>query len=1216
MSEPRCPVCGSPMVLRTARKGPNAGDKFYGCSRYPGCRGTLPFPVGEGAGNDISPAQNEQVANLQSSGVSIPHRLVARSRYEGCQVRFFESVAVPFPIMEEIPDIELPEANMRAFSQWRLDFPDFERTCELSTTTRQILAVAEKILTRGRITICSPFVEESLSRLLLGQPGIMDSVHISPDIFSMTPQREIDFSWFDSPSERAFYDRFLPLTLGPSFAKWVLPQVSLSSLLPRSLQSPVDGRADFLISHPSLPDPILIEIDGEQHEIHAGVDQLRDSILTRAGFRVIRIPACECETLSGKGLGELTRILQPACRNSSGGPNRDSALLFIYATKICHQIQLTLLQAIKMGCLNLLDPGAWSITADLDGIGLYSREEADQILRIAVADLVELLGKISNLYSVNINDGVPVCSISEPRGDRYNAIHIAYTRNQYRSVNTFYIQDIYVPFDIACESFPAEPARLSPPSEETLSYFLKYIFRKPYFWDGQYASIVRALEGKDTIVLLPTGSGKSLIFQLASLLLPGVSVVVEPIISLIQDQLDNLSSYGIHRCMGITSMISDAEERSDIIELFGQGEYLLTYVAPERFQMQEFRESLRALTVHTPVALVVIDEAHCVSEWGHDFRTSYLNIARIAREYCQSGGHIPPLVALTGTASRSVLKDVRRELQIQDIDAIITPDSFDRPELKFHILSAPSKEKMSKLKGYLGQMLPGLFGVSGSSFYQTRGHGTYSGLVFCPNVDGQYGVVEVAGRLRSELGINTSFYSGRQPKYSSADNWNRTKEATARDFKRNRIPLLVSTKAFGMGIDKANIRYTVHYCLPPSIEAFYQEAGRAGRDRRVAHCCIIVSDDDPERTKRLLDPNVDAEEVAAMVRDISWDENDDITRALFLHTNSFRGIDSEYRDILSVLEALSDFSHRSTRKVVFPSLNRNTAERSLHRLVILGVVSDYTIDYSSNEFTVYLSGADKSTIIDSYGAYVAGYSEGRRQTELEKAARLLDLPYKDFVLKMAELLLRFIYEVIEKGRRRALYEMLLAATVDPSDSGVRQRIVKYLGTTEYSERLDSMVEDPGGGIGQAKEIFESIVSLNDAAELRGQVSRYLESYPDHPGLLMLRALSEIMCRDASREISAQNFMASILSASENYSAKGQKLFDLISWGLEQLSRQDMELAIELESKILLRFNDPGLARFLVGNLPQTLGTEPAWFLLDRLTHLSQQLLINRGERKL
>lgn len=387
---------------------------------------------------------------------------------------------------------------------------------------------------------------------------------------------------------------------------------------------------------------------------------------------------------------------------------------------------------------------------------------------------------------------------------------------------------------------------------QALTYLLQSIFRIVSFREKQLDVLNLALGQQNVIALLPTGAGKSLIFQLAAFLQPGVTLVVEPLKALMKDQLQNLKGLGIDRAVFISSDIV-GRPRQTILENFVAGQYQFLYLSPERLQIDDFRKTLQsAFEQNVRIQYGVIDEAHCVSEWGHDFRTSYLNLGSNLRKFLGDKRPVT-LLALTGTASYDVLADIQRELNIKKQLHVITPANFKRQELHFIIRSMTfvenEEEKLNARIRLLNQTLeeiPRLLGKNCSfETYMRESNEKRAGIIFCPHASGAKGVNDSKVlSSKTTIGIFSRFAQSRQQfkrylgKYTgqerSIDN-ERNQDA----FKKDDIAVLVATKAFGMGVDKPNIRFTVHTYLPGSIEAFYQEAGRAGRDRRPAICAIL-----------------------------------------------------------------------------------------------------------------------------------------------------------------------------------------------------------------------------------------------------------------------------------------------------------------------------------------------------------------------------------------
>jgi ATP-dependent DNA helicase RecQ len=556
-------------------------------------------------------------------------------------------------------------------------------------------------------------------------------------------------------------------------------------------------RADFYIKTKSLK--CVVEIDGAEHTSTVAQDSERDKALEESGVEVFRIPNSEIERDAGPQLERFIAAAEGGADNWTG--KLVPAQEFATTTKLAHQIQVATIDAITYGFLDVVASRPM-IMLNLNGLALPN---AETILAAAVDDLNQLLKNICTLYGQDEFGGL-VCSASDSTV-RGNCICISYSNFEGGNVPNFLIQNFSFHEPLAYREPPMPPSPIAGVSKENIRYFLEYIFGHPKFNEGQFEAIERALLGKDTIVLLPTGAGKSVAYQLTSMLTPGVMIVVAPIIALINDQIDNLSRAGIGRVMAITSQVGGAE-RTKVTDAFAQGQFLFCYVSPERFQVREFRNAANLLKQNTPISVIAIDEAHCVSEWGHDFRPAYLNIGRITRAICKTRGFTPPLLALTGTASHAVLRDVQRELQIQEFDAIITPGTFDRAEIEFSLFEADPEDKFSALINVLSRHLPDRLNVSPQSFFDTRGNDTYCGIIFCPWVGGSLGVMKNAEELGTQLGVTVKPYAGKAPKGFNRVAWENTKNRTAREFKANKFPLLCATNSFGMGIDKPDRKST------------------------------------------------------------------------------------------------------------------------------------------------------------------------------------------------------------------------------------------------------------------------------------------------------------------------------------------------------------------------------------------------------------------------
>jgi ATP-dependent DNA helicase RecQ len=1196
----RCPECDSPMVQRTARRGRNKGEQFWGCSRYPNCRGTrdLAEPQGSPGSEQSQQAPGPGSPARPPVDLGLPVTFIAGPDAPGRQCAFFQSAALPASIVDAVERQDIDLGEVARFAHWRLDYPMPSKVFP-DPSVDDTLALAEDLLLRGSTPLCFPELErlvypEELASLQTGA--------IAKELASIiaTPTAPHTPTVFDSDEERQLLAQLVEFVTLEELSWSFQTQVALASLCPDAREQ-ASQRCDLLAVHVS-GSHIVVEVDGEQHADHLDADRQRDDLLAAVGVDVLRVPAREVRERTGGSIDALkTRLLSvgsvPDAKSSRG----------IRWHRSLHQLQVTIVRAIRSGDLPLGEDAR--ILVELPKV-LDEDSHADEYLAAAlrtlgqlVEHLADLWGKSGSLATLSISrrqgDG------SHPTGGLYVSFRLPSSPEPTRS-RTYAISDTPLPRTLSVDPTGGTSAQpcFGGMSQHGVEWFLKYLFRKEGFWEGQWEAVERALSGQDSVVLLPTGAGKSIAFQLAALLRPGRCIVVDPIVALIDDQIENLRSYGIDRCGSITGRHRPNEKKS-IQHLVGTGHYLFIYVAPERFQSVPFRESLRGLTAHSMISAVVIDEAHCVSEWGHDFRTAYLNLGRIAREYCRSeAGFVPPLVALTGTASRIVLKDVQRALEIQSPDAVITPKSFDRPELRFSVIECHSSEKQARIKGILDG-LPSRFRQSRQQFFHSSGEEhTASGIIFCPHVNGDFGTASTAKTIEGHLGINVPTYSGSAPRGSNWRTWDATKRRTARSFKRDEAPLLVATNAFGMGIDKPNIRYTLHLGLPASIESFYQEAGRAGRDRASAACSVVISVDDEDRARYLLAPSTSLDELTGTMKSVKWEQADDVTRALFFHTNTFKGVRQDLGDIQLLLAALGDLSKPRRARITWTddawgaesreNDPKARSERGLHRLVLLQVVKDYSINWASSEYEVDVAAFDRATVAEALASYGRAYQVRRGEILRQHIDSIPDSAPAQFLIATAEVLLRFIYETVELARRRALSEMVQAAVgaaeAENSDDALRKRVLDYLSQTEWDKRLEDLLEAGEAGMADIPEILDDVITHIDITELRAAAGRLLASYPDVPSLLYLRGFAELLATTTNEAGVIDDVRAGTQFALSKYRLDPLAMAETILVLTQAATRRPDMAEVILHSALAVKEIPRETVIRLVGTLPSELAS--------------------------
>lgn len=972
----------------------------------------------------------------------------------------------------------------------------------------------------------------------------------------------------DSEEERVFL-KYLSNRNGASIFQVFECQRTLKSMLSRNdADEFFEQRVDFSIETNATK--LVIEVDGQQHNEPEQklLDKKRDSYLNKDDWKVIRIPAWQVrkneinnviESVERSFLYDATIELTkenfqyPISKDEDGR----AALLLVLAPIAIARIQWILIWACMKGKIDLERPT----------IKLAVVEEDVPCAFLAVKDFVDTLNNLNLLAGSKLS--IPTIELEIISKEKSNlSSHILESIQNTKNLRVKYsvinqaddvlqqdfdliiiISNLHVGsktpnFKLGRNNWVAINSVFSPrgatrfysappinylceDKTDVLEFFLQWIFRKKQFFPGQVKILERSLANKDVIGLLPTGAGKSLCYQLSALLQPGMTLIVDPLISLMLDQIDNLKNLQID---AVTYLSSDqlGKEKDEIQAKMVNHPSLMMFISPERLQIESFRKSLDNMSLHTFIPYVVIDETHCISEWGHDFRPSYLRLARNARTSCLPSGFTPSIIALTGTASWDVLIDIQREIDLYDDKGVVLPETFDRKELEFEVEKCTSDEKIQKITSKI-RGLAKKFQMSEAAFFTEEN----AGIIFCPHVNNSYGIIEVRNKIQKDMADiikGIGIYGGTTPKGFESNEWKKSKIDNQKAFKDNRLQLMVATKAFGMGIDKPNVRYTIHYNIPISLEAFYQEAGRAGRDKKKAICIIIFSG----QSLAWKQPDIIASSVEKLKEQKqSYGNQDDVSRLLYFHTKAWQGVEKEFKvlenlvdqKILPVLEALRD-NEKSKFLLPFESNTDNEdsgLEKALYRLSIIGLVSDYTLDYHNKQFCVEVTKRTdeslKSSLLDYFGRYKhAEYRDfAAQKIESSKGNTVLE--------KCLRVFLEFVYEEIEKKRRRAIFNMAEVADAYSNSESFRGELLNYLEKSQFTPLLNETSQKIAPM--EWVDIALKVEDVDSANHLLGGCRRVLESNPEHPGLLFLNAFSKLIIPTRQNDLPFFEFQRAI-----------------------------------------------------------------------------------------
>ena len=1017
--------------------------------------------------------------------------------------------------------------------------------------------LTEKILLRGIPTNLSSYLKHKLNEHYSSEEMDFNTdPYLISDIEQTWTEKTILGNKNNNDVPALTFYQNLSKDLGEfSFVKnLIIPEYEIAEFLPGIIKNEElisRTKVDFFSPHSGL----VIEIDGKQHDDSIKADQERDKALKEYKIETIRIKTDSIRKRDEEYFKKINLIkerlsLSETVKNYKQHFENKSYKNenFSFTSIAINRFQILIMQMIKKGILGLSDK-EWALSINSDFICSFNWAE------VAIKDIFEWFLPISTLYEekvklpeikINFED------ISENNSKDY--LHIDFKlferidekQSSKITVRSYYIDKIMLDKDtfdyfdfnkqIDLESKNKIIKDISDKKREALHKILYQIYGYTKFKEGQMPIIEKIFEQGNTLGLLPTGGGKSLCFQLPSILKMGFCIVVCPIKALMNDHVDELEKYGFKNRSVFINNEQTPQEREIIYKRIEREEVHFIFVSPERFQNAQFRNVIKTLDNKNLISYLVIDEVHCLSEWGHDFRTSYLALANTIVSILKLN---VPIISLTATASPNVLNNIIIELNIKK-ENVVYRMHLSRPELSYEVQKTKNKNEnllknITEMKniGYLSE--------------------EQAGIIFTMHVENYIGCVEVEQNINKfDKDISTGIFSGKAPKkwksFQNEEQFNLYKRETQQRFKSNKIQLMCATKSFGMGINKPNIRFSIHYGMPASMEALYQETGRTGRDGEKAKNIILFTDEIETVPSSIHNVETSLSELEQYVEQDRFKNRGDLKHQISLMTFNKQSIDEELEGTLILLRQLEKKNSNSTQLTAKHEVN-------LYRLLQIGVIKDWLVINSfTNVYEVNYSLITEEEIANNVLKQIVKYLPSEAQNKNHKK-QLNDILISDLENKKEHLiryLLKWNNDNFLYMRRQSL-KTLYDYTKEFEITGAKefkQKIESYFKVNEQSIMIEQYIEtDYEFAPPYLKDILvkdDKLISNDQVKELIFILARFLESYQNNPWLNLLSSMCRLITKSFDNpdgKVRLYNFITEAKKSSHNWSATLENLLD-------------------------------------------------------------------------